>query len=214
MLAGCSPPGTARQHVWAPSPPPLEPGGMARVSPPAYPPSFPTPHSRRPAPKGLCSGPHWTVLKAGSKGERRAARTTTGPVLEPLSKRPERSTRDCTGRRAGGASWLPPTLTRPGRVSSLVIVYFAALADAGASAAAAESAVTSAPAAAAAAAAPVTYCTGSPSPGSGQLPHAPSPRTPQPQGGCSRPDWQACGPIATEGRRAPPRPLLSSVRSL
>lgn len=38
------------------------------ASSPACQPSSPAPQPRRPVPRGLCSGPHQIVLKAGSKG--------------------------------------------------------------------------------------------------------------------------------------------------
>lgn len=134
----------------------------------------------------------------------------------PSSRRPERSTRECTRPPAGGGSWLRAKLTRPGPAPSPVIVCRAALARARVSAVAAESAATATPAAAtvAVAAAPVTSGTDSPSPGSGQLPHSPSPPHPRLHDHrVGRPchDWQVCSPIAKVGRRARARPLFSLV---
>lgn len=164
----------SRSSTWRPHPLLSEgPEAWPRLARPPASPLSPPPSLGDARPGGLCSGPHQIVLKAGSKGEWRAAQTPTGLALEPLSRHPEQSTRDCP---AVGGSWLPPMLTHPGPVSSPVIVCCAALAEAGASAAVAESAATAAPAATTAAL--VTYCTGSPSPGSGKLPHTPSQRTP------------------------------------
>lgn len=76
------------------------------------------------------------------------------------------------------------------------------------SAAVAESAAT---AASAAAQAPVTSCTGSPSPDSGQLSMPPPPQLHGHRAERPRPDWQARGPMANVGRRALTRPLFSSL---